>query len=84
MDISVLAVVLGLATGEVTPAEVEAGVVEDPILLDDGSVAPATAPIGIKPPKWWKGNQAAFDSTVIAQQQMGGAIGSFSEGGGGP
>jgi hypothetical protein len=80
MDISVLAGILG------TEVEIEepAPVAEEPILLDDGTVAPATAPVGIKPPKWWKGNQAAFDSSVTAMGQVANMPGSFGDGGGGP
>jgi hypothetical protein len=78
MDISVVADFLG-----VHPAATEAELAPAP-LLDDGTVPAATAPRGIRPPKWWRGDAAAFRSSVAAQREQAETPGSMEGGGGGP
>lgn len=67
MDISLVGAVLGVAATESVPED-EA---EAPLLAADGSPAPATAPAGMKPPSWWKGNAAAFQSMKRGAVELG-------------
>lgn len=63
MDITLVALTLGI------PADASQ-VIDVPILGPDGERVPATAPPGIKRPKWWRGDKAAFTSS----QQAGGQL----------
>ena len=60
-------------------------VIDEPPVLEDGSHAPGTTPEWAKKfrPPWWRGDKAAFESSVAAQRQASETPGSM-DGGGGP
>lgn len=53
-----------------------------PIVGPDGEPVPGTAPVGIKPPSWWRGNRAAFRSSTQAGTQLAGEQGGMNGGSG--
>lgn len=72
MDLTVIAVLLGVPARGPGRAVVEAIPVDDqPLLAADGTPAPATAPPGMRKPSWWVGDSAAFSSAVEGARELG-------------
>lgn len=83
MDISVAATYLGARevpddgrpAVAAAPTVIEPSVEYDPELTpnwvdEEGNPAPAVAPKGIRRPKWWKGDKAAFQSMTQAEVEL--------------
>ena len=63
MDISTVVAVLDIPDGAAAPAE------DQQVLDADGNPAPGTAPLHlIRPPKWWRGDRAAYASSRQAMR----------------
>jgi hypothetical protein len=75
MDITNVALELGIT------APGPAGQSDDmgPILGPDGLPVAGTAPVGIKPPSWWRGNRAAYQSSRRAMGQLRAIDGGMSD-----
>lgn len=65
MDISMVAVMLGVEPTRAAPAD------DAPVVDRDGKRVAATAPEGIRPPSFWRGNRAAFRSMVAGARELG-------------
>jgi hypothetical protein len=67
MDITNVALELGLtAPGPAGQTSDDMG----PILGPDGLPVAGTAPVGMRPPRWWRGNRAAYQSSRRAMGQL--------------
>jgi hypothetical protein len=67
MDITNVALELGLAASGVDGTRADD---QGPVLGPDGQPVAGTAPVGIKPPAWWRGNRAAYRSSTRAMGQL--------------
>lgn len=84
MDITNVALTIGVpARGPDTEvADVETPVADEgPILGPDGLPVPGTAPVGIKPPSWWRGDREAFRTSTRAADQLAGHQGGMGANG---
>lgn len=79
MDISVAATYLGMSSSRsespvaapAPPPPVEFSEEETPNWVDEeGNPAPASSAHGIRPPKFWRGDNAAFQSMTAAEVEM--------------